>query len=218
MDQTVEIGGEIETVTITGITSYTRSWGINFLDIPQNAINGQVVISGAIKTWASAGSYTENLKINGETVAFKLTVVKPASSSSVVVSSSSSVPASSSSTISESSSSFVPGSSSSIIPGIVESSSSIVPMLSSSSITQAIAAIASDLFKMSFARNELTLSMVKSSRVTVQVFDMMGNMVKSQSVAVSGSAVLSMDGLRQGNYMIRVVDGSAIRTARIAIK
>lgn len=73
-------------------------------------------------------------------------------------------------------------------------------------------------FKMSFANNQLTLSMVKSSNVSVQVFDMMGNMVMSQQVATSGNAVVPMNNMRQGNYMVRVIDGSAAQVARISIK
>lgn len=75
-----------------------------------------------------------------------------------------------------------------------------------------------NVFKMGFANNQLTLSMIHSSNVSVQVFDMMGNMVVSQRLAVSGNAVVPMNNLRQGNYMVRVIDGSAVRTARIAIK
>lgn len=97
LEQTVAPNGTFATVTITGVTSFSRDWALSFLTIEEK--NGTVTISGTVPEWASSKS--ETLTINGEKVVVKLTVAAAGASSSSAVQngSSSSATAGSSATV-----------------------------------------------------------------------------------------------------------------------
>lgn len=96
LTQMVAKGGSLQTVTISGVTSYSRdTWNLHFLQIPQQATNGTVTISGSIPDYIEEGSFEEALTVNGQPVTLKLTVVAagtviPSSTSTAPVASSSS--------------------------------------------------------------------------------------------------------------------------------
>lgn len=96
LTQMVAKGGSLQTVTISGVTSYSRdTWNLHFLQIPQQATNGTVTISGSIPDYIEEGSFEETLTVNGQPVTLKLTVVAagtviPSSTSTAPVASSSS--------------------------------------------------------------------------------------------------------------------------------
>jgi endoglucanase len=53
----------------------------------------------------------------------------------------------------------------------------------------------------------------------VQVFDMMGNVVKTVSESVtSGMHQVSLEGMTRGNYVVRVMMGRDSKTARISLR
>jgi len=155
--------------------------------------------------------------------------IVPPSSSSVVPSSSSVVPPSSSSV--ESSSSVKSSSSSAKSSSSVKSSSSSAKSSSSkakssssskksssSKGSDAIVTAAMSNYAFSYARNELTVVVQKSSMVRVQVFDMMGHLVETLSASVSTSASFSLAHLDKGNYVVRVQGSGFARTAKVAVK
>ena len=73
-------------------------------------------------------------------------------------------------------------------------------------------------YAFSYARNELTVVVQKSSMVRVQVFDMMGHLVETLSASVSTSASFSLAHLDKGNYVVRVQGRGFARTAKVAVK
>ena len=82
----------------------------------------------------------------------------------------------------------------------------------------AISAGALAQLKMSFRHNVLTVAVPKQSLVRVQVFDMLGNRVKTFQDSFAGTRDVSLQGLPQGSYMVRVVTGSSAKTSRINIR
>ena len=65
----------------------------------------------------------------------------------------------------------------------------------------------------------LSIMTPKSGNVKVQVFDMMGNLVKGVSESMTaGAHQVSLESLSRGNYVVRVMMGSASTTARISIR
>ena len=65
----------------------------------------------------------------------------------------------------------------------------------------------------------LNISVAKSGTMKVQVFDMMGNVVKTVSESVtSGMHQVSLETLTRGNYVVRVMSGSDSKTARFSIR
>ena len=67
--------------------------------------------------------------------------------------------------------------------------------------------------------SSLNISVAKSGNVKVQVFDLMGNLVKSVSESMtSGTHQVSLESLTRGNYVVRVMMGSSAKTARISIR
>lgn len=104
LNQTVAQNGSFQTITFENVTSYSRdSWNLHFLNVPQQAENGKVVISGSIPEYAEVGEKTETLTINGQKVTISLNVLPkgseiPSSSSQAVESSDSQGPVSSGTT------------------------------------------------------------------------------------------------------------------------
>ena len=84
--------------------------------------------------------------------------------------------------------------------------------------SSAIGQVVQSNFKYSFAGNELTVYMPKSSMVRVQVYDMAGHLVTSFNEYVAGSKVFSLDKLKRGVYQVRIISKSQTRSARISVK
>ncbi|MBR6378822.1 MAG: T9SS type A sorting domain-containing protein [Fibrobacter sp.] len=84
--------------------------------------------------------------------------------------------------------------------------------------SQAIVAGNIARLNMSFRNNVLTVVAPKQALVCVQVFDMLGNRVKAFQGTFAGTRDVSLQGLPQGSYMVRVVSGSSAKTARVTIK
>jgi len=209
MEQSVVRGGTIEPVVITGVNKYSRkSWNITFLEFPENVTDGKLVdntvtISGTLLSWGKEGDYSEKLKVNGEEIYFTLHVLpKSSSSAQPVVSSSSSLPV---------------VSSSSIAP--VVSSSSEEPVASSSSEMEGPLNVAYSrpTVNLGFSGNALTVA-ANNASVKIQIFDLMGNAIESRMERVSGSYTMNLEHLNKGSYLVRVMSGSLVKTARIAIK
>jgi hypothetical protein len=93
-----------------------------------------------------------------------------------------------------------------------------VPPSSSSQGTEAFMAGKTSGLNMSFRNNTLTVAVPKQSLVRVQVFDMLGNRVKTFQETFVGTMEMSLQGLPQGSYMVRVVTGSSAKTSRINIR
>ena len=108
LTQTVAKNSSFGTITITGVTSFSRdTWNLSYLNIENK--NGTVTVSGTVPSWATSNS--ETLTINGEKVVIKLTVAEAgsvSSSSQIVASSSSEVKPTSSSAVNPVSSSSTP--------------------------------------------------------------------------------------------------------------
>ncbi|PWJ64059.1 MULTISPECIES: cellulase family glycosylhydrolase [unclassified Fibrobacter] len=229
LDQTVAIGGEIEPIVITGVEKSSRkSWNINFLSFPQQATDGQVVISGTVASWAPVKAYVDTIKVNGELLFFNLTVLPKSSSSAKSSSSEKPLESSSSVEVPPQSSSSLSGLSSSSEQPVISSSSSLSE-ISSSSVEQPQESSSSDMegpltiagirsmLNLGFSGNALTVS-ANNGSVKIQIFDLMGNAIESRMERVSGSYVMNLEHLNKGSYLVRVVSGSLIKSARIAIK
>ena len=81
------------------------------------------------------------------------------------------------------------------------------------------AARAASGLKLGVQGSSLNISVAKSGNVKVQVFDLMGNLVKSVSESMtSGTHQVSLESLTRGNYVVRVMMGSSAKTARISIR
>ena len=140
------------------------------------------------------------------------------SSSGTVASSSSSkkVASSSSKTVANSSSNKVTSSSS----NKAASSSSKKSGKSSSSKgkSDVLPAVASAGMNVYFAGNDLVVTVPRSSRVLVEVFDMLGNSRGNFRAYVSASHVFPLHYLEQGRYLIRVNSGNSVRNLNVVIK
>lgn len=66
---------------------------------------------------------------------------------------------------------------------------------------------------------ELNVNVSKSGMTRVQVFDMMGNLVKSVNENMTaGVHGVSLEGVSRGNYLVRVKSGNDVKSARISIR
>ena len=73
--------------------------------------------------------------------------------------------------------------------------------------------------KLSVQGSALNILAAKSGTMKVQVFDMMGNVVKTVSESVtSGMHQVSLEGMTRGNYVVRVMMGRDSKTARISLR
>ena len=93
-------------------------------------------------------------------------------------------------------------------------------MSSSSSATAPetfVAGLQSQL-KVSFANNALEIYAPRATLVRVQVFDMLGHAIHSFSDRLNGSRNVDLGQLSQGTYLVRVVGGNAVKTAKITIQ
>ena len=109
---------------------------------------------------------------------------------------------------------------------VASSSSAQEPEVVSSSSSSSVPADATDVVasgkmllpNLAFSHNVLTVNMPKQALVRVHVFDMLGNRVKTFQEVFAGSREVSLQGLPQGSYMVRVMSGSAVKTSRIIIR
>lgn len=104
------------------------------------------------------------------------------------------------------------------LPTAKSSSSTVVQ--SSSSIAIGIPTVASVAgFNAALHGNTLQVSVVKAGLVNVQVFDMMGHVVESHSENIAaGSFAHTFSAMPQGHYVVRVQQGSAVRTLKMQVK
>jgi len=87
--------------------------------------------------------------------------------------------------------------------------------------TQSIkaSAVAASSIKISAQGTSLNVTIAKAGMTRVQVFDMMGHVVANISENMTaGTHQVSLDNLSRGNYMVRVMSGSEVKTSRIAMK
>lgn len=81
------------------------------------------------------------------------------------------------------------------------------------------AARAASGLKLALQGGMLYVNTEKSGAVRIQVFDMMGNVVKSVSENMTaGMHQVSLENMSNGNYVVRVMMNGAAKTARISIK
>lgn len=82
-NQTVAKNTAFETITITNVTSFSReTWNLASIgNINFTYAGNSVTISGTVGSWATEGSYTETIKVNGETITISLNVVNEQSTS-----------------------------------------------------------------------------------------------------------------------------------------
>ena len=73
-------------------------------------------------------------------------------------------------------------------------------------------------YAFSYARNELTVVVQKSSMVRVQVFDMMGHLVESLAEPVNVSRNFGLAHLGKGSYIVRVEANRFARTANVVVR
>ncbi len=228
LQQTVVKGDTFETVTISGVETWERSWGIYWL-----AFN----LDGNVLTISNSGSteylykddWSESFTVNGTQYEISVDIVAASavSSSSAEESSSSSesnIMSSGSEIVYSSSANYVGPSSNSNYAEASSNSNYIGPSSDSNysgsngDNSLAISAGAFAQLKMSFRHNVLTVAVPKPSLVRVQVFDMLGNRVKTFQDSFAGTREVSLQGLPQGSYMVRVVTGSSAKTSRINIR
>lgn len=89
-----------------------------------------------------------------------------------------------------------------------------------SSATTAIEDIAiSATFQVAVRGADLSISVASGSKVQVQVFDMMGHVVKTDVKSLSaGTHSVSLQSLAQGSYMVRISSGSSTQTVRVNVR
>ncbi len=97
------------------------------------------------------------------------------------------------------------------------SSSAVVKSSSSVAGITAVAPVAG--FNAFLQGNTLQVSVVRAGTVNVQVFDMMGHVVESHSENMTaGSFAHTFGAIAQGHYVVRVQQGSAVRTLKMQIR
>ena len=76
LNQTVAQSGSFQTIIFENVTSFNRdTWNFHFLNVPQQAENGKIVISGSIPNYVNVGEMTETLTINGQKVTITLNIL-----------------------------------------------------------------------------------------------------------------------------------------------
>jgi endoglucanase len=66
--------------------------------------------------------------------------------------------------------------------------------------------------------NDNVLNVVTAASASIQVFDMMGNLVMSRVENAAGNHQVSFEGVNRGNYVVRVKSAGAAQTARVSIR
>lgn len=97
------------------------------------------------------------------------------------------------------------------------SSASVVP--GSSAAAAIHATVNTAAFQVAVRGADLSISVASGSMVQVQVFDMMGHVVKTDVKSLSaGTHSVSLQSLAQGSYMVRVNSGSSMQTVRVNVR
>ena len=68
IEQTVKVGGSIEPITFENVSSYTRNWGMYYLEF------SKFTVTGTVPAHIDAGTYTEKITIAGSEYSIVLTV------------------------------------------------------------------------------------------------------------------------------------------------
>ncbi len=88
-----------------------------------------------------------------------------------------------------------------------------------STATIKVAARSASGIKMAVAGKTLNVAVAQAGNVKVQIFDMMGHVVETLSQKMTaGTHSVSLEGLSAGNYVVRVMNNSAVSSARVSIK
>ena len=123
---------------------------------------------------------------------------------------------SNSSTTPTSNSSTTPTSNSSTTP---TSNSSTTPASNGSATPDAIGVVAAPAgLSATVHGNTLQVTVAKSGLVKVQVFDMMGHSVESSESMVAGSFAYTFGKMGKGAYIVRVQQGSMVKTIRMQVR
>lgn len=81
------------------------------------------------------------------------------------------------------------------------------------------ARVAQSGIKLGVQGAKLNIALNKAGLVKVQIFDLMGHVVESHSENMTaGMHQVSLENLTKGNYVVRVMNGSDAKTARISLK
>jgi len=81
------------------------------------------------------------------------------------------------------------------------------------------ASVAPARFKVALQGKTLQMTVAKSGLVKVQVLDMMGHVVESHSENMAaGSFVHTFNAVRSGSYVVRVQQGSAVKTLKMQVR
>lgn len=77
LNQTVAQGGNIETITISGVSSFQReSYNAYFLDVKQEGDKVIITVQGgAIGQYQNTGDYSDTFMVNGEKISLNISVV-----------------------------------------------------------------------------------------------------------------------------------------------
>ena len=115
-----------------------------------------------------------------------------------------------------SNSSTTPTSNSSTTP---TSNSSTTPASNGSATPDAIGVVAAPAgLSATVHGNTLQVTVAKSGLVKVQVFDMMGHSVESSESMVAGSFAYTFGKMGKGAYIVRVQQGSMVKTIRMQVR
>ena len=198
--------------TTIGLCTYSfDAWDNEIADVTANATYVATYAKLCVDPPPSSSSVVSSSSVKSSSSVASSSSVKSSSSvaSSSSVKSSSSVASSSStkSSSSTASSSSAKSSSSKVVSSSSEKGDAIVAMY--------------DLqknFKIGFARNMFTVAVHVPSNVRLQVFDMNGQLMETVDEYIAGSKSFSLGHLDRGNYIVRVWNSTAQRTARIVIR
>ncbi|MBR3073806.1 T9SS type A sorting domain-containing protein [Fibrobacter sp.] len=169
--------------------------------------------SSSVKVTSSATvKSSSSVKVTSSAAAKSSSSVKV--TSSATAKSSSSVKATSSSAKAKSSSSVKATSSS----AKAKSSSSKKTSSSSKKGSNFVMDDLRGFMKFGYENNTLTVSLTSPSMVQIHVFDMKGQLQEEFNEFVVGSREFNFDGLRRGNYVVRVTSRSVQKISRIMIK
>ena len=72
--------------------------------------------------------------------------------------------------------------------------------------------------KLGFGRNVLSVTSLTPSDIHIQVFDMMGQLITNFDEYIVGSKDFDLSRLKRGNYIVRLVNESDQKAARISIR
>ena len=191
LQQTVVKGGSFETVTISGVESWERSYEAYVYWLDFNQVGDNLVISQPTyhsTEWMDVGTQTQKFTVNGTQYEISVDIVAASAVSS--------------SSVEESSASEM----SSSAGGIVESSSAGQdPFLALRGMPQ--------------SRLSVSLSgrmlLIEGGQATVEVFDLQGRPL-ARFTQVSGAVELAR--FNSGSYILRIRSGTQVQNRKITLK